>query len=460
MGPIATLTIGILCIGSLCGLGANYAHAQEAKEEETASWAELRHRAENTSIIWANSGEDFTTLRQELVKAGPEQFVAADSLGEFNAFVLNVSPEEAVRLIEQRNLSKHVQSITPNSIIYGFGANCDDEDILAPISTTDIVPLGVMRVFGANPTDYTGGKRAWILDSGIATDTGIRTDLNVNSMLSVKCFAAGACTQDSDTDRIGHGTMIAGIIGARTATAGGGFRGVAPGAELISIKIFNRKIKASTAEVALKGLEYLAPKIVTGDVINISWGMYFNPLPLSPGVDSVELQLEAKLKELASAKGVWIVIAAGNTDSIQGSGYVQTISPARAGSYRPASGGIMTVSAVHSRMISSNWIDNFWRFSAFGNGRVLDPQTDDQPGPPEFAAPGVDIQSYWPGDKVNVCSGTSFAAAHVTGLMLYGTLPKNGGPARWDPSAIKPGKELPGILSDYYTNLSDPIAVK
>ena len=139
------------------------------------------------------------------------------------------------------------------------------------------------------------------------------------------------CMTETQADRMGHGTMIAAIVGAKNNS--GGFRGVAPNAKIFSVRIFNRKVPANVAEVGLKALSTIEGSLAAGDVINISWGSYFNPLKQANGDDSFELQLESKLRALAD-RAIWIVVAAGNKNSGETSGYVQTISPARSGAYR------------------------------------------------------------------------------------------------------------------------------
>jgi subtilisin family serine protease len=149
---------------------------------------------------------------------------------------------------------------------------------------------------------------------------------------------------------------------------------------------------------------------------------------------------------------------------------VQTISPARAGGYRnppsgTATGAVVTVSAVKSRKLTGgNWRDIFWKFSAYGNGDITPTTPPRQMGPPDFAAPGVRIRSLWPPSsdnpkgQTNVCSGTSFAAAHVSGLLAYG-IPNTDQLAKFDPSALRPGKPPDSnIASDYADAFRDPIA--
>jgi hypothetical protein len=174
-------------------------------------------------------------------------------------------------------------------------------------------------------------------------------------------------------------------------------------------------------------------------VVNISWGATWNPHPAS-----VWHQIEGKLKEMAGG-GVKIAVAAGNNDVLQGSGYVQTVTPARAGGYRDGSGGaIVTLSAANSHFDqnSGEWTDVFWPDSVFGNGE-MDSSGDFYLGPPDFAEPGVDILTLWPATggsagMVNTCTGTSFAAAVMSGILAAG-MPQRDGAAEQDPSAKNPG---------------------
>jgi subtilisin family serine protease len=470
-GPMAHLRfMGVFLFGfsMLCGV---HTVAADEKNQDSESWLELVDYSSNSSIIWAKNKADLDLLRRDLSQNNIPMNDIKDGMTDvpiFNTLTVRMRPEDAVAILKSPTFAKYDVSVTDNPIIHSFVGNCDDADIIPSIPTgSELTPDGVKRVYGGDPPEFTdGAKRAWIIDSGIATDTNISMDLNVNRGMSRRCNIKEGCVADTETDFLGHGTMLAGIIGAKSAMSIG-LRGMAPGSTLISMKIFNRKIPANTVDVALEAFKYIEPNLNANDVINISWGTYFNPLKVDVSVDSAELRLESKLRELAMSKKVWIVVAAGNIDSGDSSGYVQTISPARAGAYRfdPGSGvtgAVMTISAVESRFLNAAWVDNFWRFSAFGNGYVRNPSSDEQSGPPDYAAPGVNIQSYWPGDKLNTCSGTSFGAAHVAGLMLYSKIPKNGGRARWDPSAIKPGIALPGgsPINDYYEKLRDPIAIR
>ena len=177
--------------------------------------------------------------------------------------------------------------------------------------------------------------------------------------------------------------MNAGIIGAKKGN-NLGLIGVAPGIPIISLRIYTTNYPVDLLSNALTALQYIKTKLTSNpssDVINISFGAYYNPLDVpgsTPGtyVPSPQSEIESLLRELARDQNAFISVAAGNTDVIGGSGYVQTISPARAGGYRnppsgTATGAVVTVSAVKSRKPGGNWKDTFWKYSAYGNGDIV-----------------------------------------------------------------------------------------
>ncbi len=168
---------------------------------------------------------------------------------------------------------------------------------------------------------------------------------------------------------------------------------------------------------------------------------------------STERDIETTLHELAD-KGLRVVVAAGNRDTLGGLSYVQAISPARAGGYRSA----ITVNSIKGVVWTASAIkpsDEFWNFSAFGNftRTALNTAGD---GPPDFAEPGMDIVSLWPGKELAKCSGTSFAAAHLSGLLLTQE------PSKLTRSNRDPSAEIPGFQNpkQYDTTRNDWIGVK
>ena len=141
---------------------------------------------------------------------------------------------------------------------------------------------------------------------------------------------------------------------------------------------------------------------------------------------------------MLAAKNIKIVIAAGNGPEGKKGEWVQMTAPANAGgATAPANAGgannVYTISAI-DEFWPPGGNNSFADFSNFGDR------------PPDYAEPGVDIESLWLDGKANRCSGTSFAAAHFTGLLARGEPLTNDGFAKKDP-----------VLDD--TNQGDPIRV-
>lgn len=163
-----------------------------------------------------------------------------------------------------------------------------------------------------------------------------------------------------------HGTGIAGAIAAHAKLTGS-----APAARLFVIRSFGATSSGaeSTSFVVLKGLNYAVEQGV--QIINMSFAGPKDPL------------LERGLAAAAS-RGIVLIAAAGNAG------------PKSPPLYPAADRSVIAVSATDSA-------DLLFAASNRGNHIAL-------------AAPGVDVLLPAPDEKYQVASGTSFAAAYVSGL--------------------------------------------
>jgi len=211
------------------------------------------------------------------------------------------------------------------------------------------------------------GKTAWIVDSGIDFD---HPDLSVDQTRS-RSFVQG---QTSADDQNGHGTHVAGIIGAKNNTIG--VLGVASGASLVALKVLDKDGEGNLSYI-IQAIAYINTIAAAGDVVNMSVGG-------ESGSDILDQQVKN-----TAARGIYFAIAAGNDNKL-----ANTRSPARVNT-----SNVYTVSAIDS-------LDNFASFSNYGNDVV------------DFAAPGVRILSTWMDNRYAYASGTSMAAPHVAGLLL------------------------------------------
>jgi len=220
--------------------------------------------------------------------------------------------------------------------------------------------LGQVRVTRpSNPV--TGGAEVLVavLDTGVAGD---HEDLEGRVVLAVNL------TDSPVSDDIyGHGTHIAGIIAA-SSNNGKGIAGMAPSCRVMSIKVADDRGMTS-AETMAEGIIRAVHE--GASVINIS-AEFFEP----------SAELEAAI-DYAWEQGVVVVAAAGNQGSqtpVYPAYYENCIAVAAStqdGTLAPLSG-------------YGDWVD--------------------------VIAPGFDIYSTLPDNSYGYKSGTSFAAAHVSGL--------------------------------------------
>jgi len=170
---------------------------------------------------------------------------------------------------------------------------------------------------------------------------------------------------DSDPDdENGHGTHVAG-------TVGGAEYGVAPGVDLVGVRVLDAG-GSGTTEGVVAGIDWVTENHSGPSVANMSLG---------GGVDEA---LDSAVRGAISS-GVVFAVAAGNSGD-------------DAASYSPARvGEAITVAA-------SDIDDAQADFSNHGDAV-------------DIYAPGVDITSSWIGGSTatNTISGTSMATPHVTG---------------------------------------------
>jgi subtilisin len=173
------------------------------------------------------------------------------------------------------------------------------------------------------------GKRVWIIDTGVDTD---HPDLDVDTLLS-KCFITG---QTSVEDNNGHGTHVAGIIGALNNSIG--VVGVAFGTKIIALKALNNDGEGSTSQL-IRALNYVGQNAKAGEVVNMSLG-----------TDTISNALDNAVLTLAE-KGILFAIAAGN-----GSQKASLSSPGRVN---------------HPNVFTVSAIDSAGRFASFSDyGRL------------------------------------------------------------------------------------------
>ena len=298
--------------------------------------------------------------------------------GEPGGFIASLSADEAARLRNDDNIA----AIEPDRII-SLGT-------CFTVAEPRLVTWNVERVGYGDGI----GKRAWIIDSGIDFD---HPDLTVDKEKS-KSFVSGEVSAD---DENGHGTHVAGIIGANNNKIG--VLGIASGATLVSLRVLDKEGNGLLSSI-IQALAYINLHASAGDVVNMSVG----------NDEGVSTALDDQVK-ITAAKGIYIAIAAGNEKEL-----ANKYSPARTNALN-----VFTVSAVDS-------LDKFATFSNYGNDVV------------DYAAPGVRILSTFKNGQYAYQSGTSMAAPHVAGLLLLrGNNLTSSGNAKNDPDGT------PDLIAHY-----------
>jgi len=273
----------------------------------------------------------------------------------------------------------------------------------------EVTPWGVSAVWQGEDISQRGNfasdTYAFVIDSGVSNATG---DLNFASNLSWHRSWISGETPFEDFN--GHGTHVAGTIGA--LVNGKGIIGVAPGAQIVSLKV-NNKDGFGSDSTTIEAINHAISVINENNldkskvVINLSVNGIFSS------------RLDAAIKNAAD-QGIRFAISAGNNGK-DADGY----SPASAGDHP----NVFTVSAVNS-----NYVMPFW-----SNWDRID--FDDDVDDVDFAAPGVGILSYHQNGQLAYLSGTSMAAAHVSGLLITG------------------GVQSGNYVTPNYLNTSDPFAI-
>lgn len=243
----------------------------------------------------------------------------------------------------------------------------------------------------------------------------------------------------------GHGTHVAGVAAGAAGQSGGRFLGVAPGALVLNIKVFDGRNQGSSS-YALEGIDWALANMRTHDLRVLQMSLGGAP---TDGTDALSRAIDR-----AAEKGLLTVASAGNDGPGEGTVGIPGVAK-RA----------LTVGAVDDRLALAS-------FSSRG-------PTPDGRQKPDIVAPGVGIRSSVPvlagqaqyyADK----SGTSQAAPHAAGaaaLLLEANASLQPADVKWiltatsravgpDPAAWDPGYGW-GFLNipDALEAASDPEAL-
>jgi serine protease AprX len=286
------------------------------------------------------------------------------------------------------------------------------------LSLSSLLQASHLRVTtGATTGLLSYGSIGWgvgiaIVDSGIANVPDL-----ANVVKSVNFTGDGRAPR---SDPFGHGTHVAGLAAGMGVKAGGRFRGVAPGASLIDLRVLNAQGAGYTSDV-IAAIEWaISNRNAIGDngrpmnirVINLSLG--------HPPSESAETDPLAAACREAVRQGMVVVAAAGNYGKDDNG-----VSVAGGITSPGTENAVITVGAMSTWATDVRTDDSVATYSSRG------PTYLDRHAKPDIVAPGSGmVGPKSPGSKLITenpalavetdylkLSGTSMAAPAVSGAV-------------------------------------------
>jgi len=272
----------------------------------------------------------------------------------------------------------------------------------APLLPGDSAPTGVRRIgsVSAAQAHQASNVAVAVIDTGVTLS---HPDLNVAS--GKNCVAAKKSASAADDN--GHGTHVAGSIGARNN--GAGVLGVAPGTRIYAVKVLNGAGQGTWSQV-ICGIDWVTQKASS---LNIKVAnMSLAGFGFADGLCGNLLgdALNRAICRSTSA-GVTYVAAAGNSgqefSTTVPAAYPEVLTVTAMSDSDGASGALGGAPTCRTGEADD-------RYASFSN--FADP-TDTGGQAHMVAAPGVCIESTWLGGGYRTASGTSMATPHAAGTV-------------------------------------------
>jgi subtilisin family serine protease len=256
------------------------------------------------------------------------------------------------------------------------------------------LPTGVNRIDGelsSHSSSNAGNIAVAVIDTG----SGPHADLNIAG-------GKNCSTGRSFSDGNGHGTHVAGTIGA--INNGAGVVGVAPGIPIYSVRVLNNQGSGSFSSI-ICGVDWVTANAASLNikVANMSLG--------GSGSDDGNCgntNADAMHKAICTsvAAGVTYVVAAGNSN-VNFAGFVpaaynEVLTATAVADFNGQPGGGAAATCRADVDDTAADFSNFTLPGSSDEGHTI-------------AAPGVCILSTWKGGGFNTISGTSMASPHTAG---------------------------------------------
>ncbi|NLK51409.1 MAG: S8 family peptidase [Syntrophomonadaceae bacterium] len=313
-------------------------------------------------IVSLKSGVRVTQYMEEIKRQGGE---VIEHLPLINALLCEfpLHKGEVAGILESHPHVVRVEDDLPIKIIYTEPLFFFRRGTMPP-QTKQQVGWGVKRIGGEVYLNVKPRKRlrAAIMDTGIMTK---HPDLKGNVAGGINITGTGSDILDPN----GHGTHVAGIIGALNNEIG--IVGVMPEVDLYAVKVFDSRGDGSLSNI-IRGLQWCINQGIK--VVNMSFG------------SATDNDTFREVFKAAERAGIIMVAAAGNDQTKHQIQY-------------PA---VYTETVAVSSLNELNSLSNF---SSYG------PEID-------LIAPGEQILSTWNNGSYKTLSGTSMAAPHVSGVIL------------------------------------------
>ena len=358
---------------------SDYEYEVESSSIALSQFNEFEEAESNELIIRFKDGVQNERMDEILNEL---RFVQTNKIKRLNMYVVDVSEmklDKAIDLIESYSEVKHASR---NRKVHAL-SNLKIPDDPEYNKQWGYPVIRMPQVW--NQIMESGGKsiRVAVIDSGIYyLHEDLADHVNVDAGYN---FLSEDDPADF-MDRYGHGTHVAGTIGAINNEIG--VSGILQNVELIPVKVLRDSDGLGTFDKIIEGMYYAAglhdeeDNPYPADILNLSLGGSLNPEneDEKKTIENIQDAVNDIIKE-----GIIIVAAAGNNKMMY---------PAK----------IDEVIAVGSASLDSN---NYPISSSFS---ISSPELD-------FIAPGFEIYSTKPGDAYGFDSGTSMAAPHVSGVI-------------------------------------------
>lgn len=397
-------TVNITCNNGTCGnVTATLDPEKQKQITETYSSSEQTEISEpslpvlETTYETANKTESIQDKSETyLVVLKQEKSSGLSALSVENNFIASISDDiiiehqyTSMSIVALKLTPEQLADISNNSDVLGIQKS---ERVIPTLSES--VPL-INGTNAWNKLDYNGFNVTGANQTVCIIDTGVNyTHINLNhSYLGGYdfCNATGSdCTnftEDSTPmDGNGHGTHVSGIIVSNATN----LTGVAPNASFVMIKVFpdyNGTGIATDDATVIKGINWCIDNATKYNISVISMSLGGGKYDSVSACEAAKPAYKTAI-DAATAKGITVVVAAGNTPECN-------------------STHIDAPACIGTSISVGNTDKNDVFSSSSCSSRILN-----------ILAPGTSINSTWYNGGFAQDSGTSMAAPHVSGAVL------------------------------------------